>query len=139
MFPERCYQLGLTYRAGNFVRYFRSVAELPLLLLLAVRRHCDLMLARAVTTSQAAYRSPNLKVPLSHLANILWTDEVSLAGHLRRAGVKVDTSHVMFGVKTGEAEGETEAEDSCYAQYVCQRLADQRETGLDGLILGRSA
>ena len=79
LFPERCYQLSLTYRAGNFVRYFRSVAELPLLLLLAVRRHCDLMLARAVTTSQAAYRSPNLKVPLSHLANILWTDQAQWA------------------------------------------------------------
>ena len=56
LFPERCYQLALTYRAGNFVRYFRSLAELPLLLLLALRRHCDLMVGRAVDTSLAAYR-----------------------------------------------------------------------------------
>merc|ERR1719150_2138032 len=100
------------------------------------------MLTQAVNTCRAAYKIPNLKVPLSHLANILWTDEVSLAAHLRRAGVKVDTSHVMFGVKTVEAEGpgedQTEAEDSSYAQHVSHRLADQRETGLDGLILGRS-
>ena len=75
MFPESCYQLALTYRAGNFVRYFRAVAELPLLQLLAVRRHCDLMLGRAVSVSRAAYRSPNLRVPLSHLASILWTDQ----------------------------------------------------------------
>ena len=64
--------------------------------------------------------------------------QVSLAAHLRRAGIKVDTSHVMFGVKTAEAEGQSEGEESCYSQYFCERLADQRRAGLDGLILGKS-
>ena len=114
------------------------MAELPLLLLLAVRRHCDLMLDRALTTSQAAYRSPNLKYPLSHLATLLWTDQVALAAKLRRAAIKVDTDHVMFGLKTGEAEGESEGEESCYSQYFRERLADQRRAGLDVLILGDS-
>ena len=53
---ESCYQLALTYRAGNFVRYFRALPGLPLLLLLSLRRHCDLMLARAIAVSRAAYR-----------------------------------------------------------------------------------
>ena len=82
-------------------------------------------------------RSPNVKFPLSELARLLWTDQVSLAAHLRKAGgVKVDTDHVMFGLKTGqEEEGE---EESCYAQYFSERLAEQRRAGLDRLILGRS-
>ena len=114
------------------------MAELPLLLLLAVRRHCDLMLDRAVVTSQAAYKSPNLKYPLSHLATLLWTDQVGLAAKLRRAGIKVDTDHVMFGLKTEEGEGQSEGEESCYSQYFSERLADQRREGLDVLILGVS-
>ena len=61
--------------------------------------------------------------------------QVSLAAHLRRAGIKLDGSHVMFGVKAGEAEGEN---DSCYSRYFSERLADQRREGLGGLILGRS-
>ena len=81
-------------------------------------------------------RSPNVKFPLSELARLLWTDQVSLAAHLRRAGgVKVDTDYVMFGLKTGQEE---EGEESCYAQYFSERLAEQRRAGLDRLILGRS-
>ena len=53
---ETCYQLALSYRAGNFVRYFRGLPDLPLLLLLSTRHHCDLMLDRAVTVSKTAYR-----------------------------------------------------------------------------------
>ena len=53
---ETCYQLALSYRAGNFVRYFRGLSDLPLLLLLSTRHHCDLMLDRAVTVSKTAYR-----------------------------------------------------------------------------------
>ena len=58
---ERCVELAQSYRAGNYVRFYRLVSFLPLLLLLAVPRYCQMMLSHAVRVARLAYKSPNIK------------------------------------------------------------------------------
>ena len=50
-----------SYRAGNYVRFYRLVSSLPLLLLLAVTGFCELMVSRAVRVAGLAYKSPNTR------------------------------------------------------------------------------
>ena len=54
-------ELAQSYRAGNYVRFYRLVSSLPLLLLLAVPRYCQMMLSHAVRVARLAYKSPNIK------------------------------------------------------------------------------
>ena len=58
---EKCVELAQSYRAGNYVRFYRLVSSLPLLLLLAVPRYCQIMLSHAVRVARLAYKSPNIK------------------------------------------------------------------------------
>ena len=58
---EKCVELAQSYRAGNYVRFYRLVSFLPLLLLLAVPRYCQMMLSHAVRVARLAYKSPNIK------------------------------------------------------------------------------
>ena len=58
---EQCVEVALSYRAGNYVRFFRQVSALPLLLAIATAKFCSLMLSHAVKVGRLAYKSPNTR------------------------------------------------------------------------------
>merc|ERR1712227_1088430 len=97
------------------------------------------MLQHSVRVCRVAYRSPNVKYPLSHLAELLWIqDQGLLADYLRKEGVKVENSLVMFGVKGEEVQGDEGDDNHCYNFYLSGQIRNQFSSGLDRLILGES-
>ena len=94
-----CLDVARSYREGNYVRFFRQVANLPSLFLLAVFKYCKLLLSLAVSVNRLAYKSPNIKFPCDHLARLLWVSRTgNLETYLRCKGFKVDNGFVWFGV-----------------------------------------
>ena len=92
----KCLNVARSYREGNYVRFFRQVASLPTLYLLAVFKYCKLLLNHTVNVNKLAYKSPNIKYPSDHLARLL---RVKRTGNLesyliqKKANFYVISSH----------------------------------------------
>ena len=135
-FADLCLRIALWYREGNFVKFYRAVSSLPPLLLLAVTRHCKLLLARVAEVCKRAYRSPNVRYPSQHLASQVWVPQRRLETFLIKSGVEVDNGFVRFGVINKNVDGDVSKEvNACYDNYVCDNLIDHIDL-LDKLILG---
>jgi len=134
---ERCFQLALSYREGNFVKFFRYVSYLPTLQLISVYKYCKLMLEHAASACRLAYKSPNLKYPASHLAKLLWIkSDHRLKQFLTKKGFKVENGSVWFGVSNGTAGEDIDSDLSdCYYSSVVENL-DYHVNSFDKLILG---
>ena len=137
LFTERCFQLALSYREGNFVKFFRYVSYLPTLQLISVYKYCKLMLEHAASACRLAYKSPNLKYPTSHLAKLLWIkSDHRLKQFLTKKGFKVENGSVWFGVSNGTAGEDIDSDLSdCYYSSVIENL-DYHVNSFDKLILG---
>ena len=137
LFTERCFQLALSYREGNFVKFFRYVSYLPTLQLISVYKYCKLMLEHAASACRLAYKSPNLKYPASHLAKLLWIkSDHRLKQFLTKKGFKVENGSVWFGVSNGTAGEDIDSDLSdCYYSSVIENL-DYHVNSFDKLILG---
>ena len=136
-FAENCFQIALSYQEGNFVRFFRHVSFLPTLQLMAVYKYCKLMLDHTTSLCKVAYKSPNLKYPVSHLAKLLWIQsEQKLKQYLTKKGFKVESGNVWFGVCNGTTEEDKESDLSdCYYNSVKESLHHHVDS-FDKLVLG---
>lgn len=112
------------------------MSSLPPLLLLAVTRHCKLLLVRVAEVCKLAYRSPNVRYPSQHLAGLVWVQHRRLETFLIKSGFEVDNGFVRFGVINKNVDGDVSKEvNACYDNYVCDNLIDHIDL-LDKLILG---
>jgi len=69
---RECLLISEVYRQGNYIRFFKLIKTLPIALLLATARHCQLMALRAVKVHSVSYSSKNLKFPLSKFSSDLY-------------------------------------------------------------------
>jgi len=140
---ERCLQIALSYRSGNFVRFFRLVnGELPMLFQISVNKYCKLMLIQAVSACQIGYKSPNLKYPIHHLSKLLSIkSEKLLEVYLKDRGLKVENNFVWFGVLTKEVSSDSELDkdvEDCYYGSLCDKIAVYKNS-MDNLVLGNKS
>jgi len=134
---EKCFEIALSYRDGNFVKFFRHVSSLPTLQLIAVYKYCRLMLDHTSSACKVAYKSPNLKYPLTHLAQLLWIQsEQKLKQFLTKKGFKVESGNVWFGVCHGNVAEDIESDLSDCYYYAVKDTLDNHVDSCDKLILG---
>ena len=119
-----CLDVARSYREGNYVRFFRQVANLPTLFLLAVYKYCKLLLSLAVSVNRLAYKSPNIKFPCDHLAKLLWVSRSgNLQAYLRCRGFKVDNGFVWFGVCGDATEDDADKlATDCFYEHVSNQV-----------------
>ena len=119
-----CLDVARSYREGNYVRFFRQVANLPTLFLLAVYKYCKLLLSLALSVNRLAYKSPNIKFPCDHLAKLLWVYRSgNLQAYLRCRGFKVDNGFVWFGVCGDATEDDADKlATDCFYEHVSNQV-----------------
>lgn len=128
-----CLALARAFTEGNWVRYYRLLAPLPLFLLLASLRPARLLLQRAVRASCAGYRAPNVRVGVELVGRQLLVPPGPLAAWLTECGVKVEGGRVWWGHRT-KVEVGPEPDGPGHAHLVTARLKTEGDRLVPGLL-----
>jgi len=116
------------YEQGNYVRFYRLVSTMPLVLLLSCAKYCQLMCEHALTVCSKGYRAKNARYPLSHLAGLLWLPPPSLSEMCSVRGILVKAGSVCWS----ESSDKLDSPVSPYSQQIDSKL----ERMMDQMLLG---
>ena len=86
----RCFALG------NYVRFFRLLSRLPIMLKLASVRCAHQMCVQAISTMAKGYKAKNSKFPLTHLGELLWMDLPTLVTTLQENGINIQNEFICW-------------------------------------------
>jgi len=86
----RCFALG------NYVRFFRLLSRLPIMLKLASVRCAHQMCVQAISTMAKGYKAKNSKFPLTHLGELLWMDLPTLVSTLQDNGINIQNEFICW-------------------------------------------
>eukprot|EP00092_Neocalanus_flemingeri_P029843 GFUD01032401.1.p1 GENE.GFUD01032401.1~~GFUD01032401.1.p1 ORF type:complete len:413 (+),score=148.52 GFUD01032401.1:168-1406(+) len=135
---QLCLAISQAYDQGNSVRFYRLVSTLPLLLLLASAKYCQLMCDHALSVYSKGYRAKNARYPVSHLATLLWLSPSSLSHMLSSKGILVKEGSVWWADKASQDDNNTSNSSqtqSCHYEQMDCKVKEVKDQ-LDRLVLG---
>jgi len=140
--PKLSQQLKLSlaiahaYEQGNCVRFYRLVSTLPLILLLASAKYCQLMSEHALSVYTKGYKAKNARYPLSHMATLLWLPPSSLSCMLLSKGILVQDEFIWWSASLDDKDtSESTETKSCHHEQICLKVMLLKDQ-LDLLLLG---
>jgi len=89
-------KIASAYDEENYVKFFRMVSRLPLFLLIACTRYCQIMCDHALSIYVKAYKCKNARYPLSLMADILWLPADRLCNAVLSRGLELKDGHVFL-------------------------------------------
>jgi len=139
--PKLSQQLKLSlaiahaYEQGNCVRFYRLVSTLPLILLLASAKYCQLMSEHALSVYSKGYKAKNARYPLSHLATLLWLSPSSLCCMLSAKGILVKDEFIWWTAGQDNNKDISESAGSYHHEQMGIKVMEVKDH-LDYLLLG---
>ncbi|XP_055938803.1 germinal-center associated nuclear protein-like [Argiope bruennichi] len=95
-----CIQICTAYTNGNFIRFFKLVKKLPIIILLCLFHLFSSIHISALETLNVAFSSNVCNFPISTLCSWLSvTDKEHLLQLCQNCGIKIDNSNVCFNKK----------------------------------------
>jgi len=128
--------LAHAYQQGNYVRFYRMVSTLPLILMLSCAKYCQLLSEHALSVFSKGYKAKNARYPLSHLAELLWLSTTSLSQMLSYKGILVQDEFVLWSASNNEQDNqELMKAEYCHHEQMDVKLMEMKDQ-LAGLLLG---
>jgi len=128
--------LSHAYQQGNYVRFYRMVSTLPLILLLSCAKYCQLMSEHALSVFSKGYKAKNARYPLPHLAELLWLSTPSLSQMLSYKGILVKDDFILWSVSNNEQDNlELTKAEYCHHEQMDVKLMKMKDQ-VEGLLLG---
>jgi len=135
---QLCLAISQAYDQGNCVRFFRLVSTLPLFLLLASAKHCQLMCEHAISVYSKGFKAKNARYPLSHLASLMWLSPSSLTDMLCSQGILVKDGCVWWSANQDDKDSSNSTlSQSCHYEQIGFKVLEVKDQ-LDRLVLGET-
>jgi len=125
------------FEQGNSVRFYRLVSTLPLFLLMACAKHCQLMCKHALAVYAKGFRAKNARYPISHLASLLWMSPSHLTDILSSQGMSVKEGFVWWTTNQENEDTSNAFIQSYYHEQIQNKVREVIDK-LDKLVMGEA-